>query len=198
MGENGRVEIHKPSEKLLKVEVFVHDPRVDENGETSFRAFVGRYKWVRRFQTLIAHNCFHATPPENPHVVDKCQLAVRTASEVVRVMTAASIHDRDKDGLNDVATCIKKRLSKPLNLNILNACLKLLMKELKMQNKLSLTECNTFWTKMMDGNVILKLSNAQNLEVQNQLLQKKQKFLKKEKLTLILKQFLFQKMKQLE
>lgn len=109
--EEGYVRLTRPTENLLKVYVMVFQPGIDEEGSIgTYEAFKATYKWVEKFKTLVATNCYHSIPPDEPVVKDVCATTVKTVSHVLEVMVSADISNTDGLDLPKVAQCIKSRL----------------------------------------------------------------------------------------
>ena len=90
--EEGRVVITKTTNRLMKVKVYVFQPNIDEPGtDGSFLAYRATYKWVNRFKTLVATNCFHLPVEENPLTKSDCTTGIELMSNVIKVMVSGDI-----------------------------------------------------------------------------------------------------------
>ncbi len=109
--EEGRVVLTKTSKRILKVRVFVFQPGIDEPGtEGTHLAFKTTFKWVTRFKTLVAIDCWHEPPDDNPLTESICTNSVKVISNVIKVMVSGDITNAKDGGLPKVAKCIKERV----------------------------------------------------------------------------------------
>ena len=105
MGES-YIRLNKVSDKLFKVEVMYFKPAAQEY----VNAFKATYKWVKRFKTLVATDCYHDPPKEEPPLVEyKCETATRVATNLIKVAVAGKIVDIDKSGYTKMAECVKQK-----------------------------------------------------------------------------------------
>ena len=109
---NAQIKVMKSTEDMMRVTVTVDDPKKVAEGAEDPQVVVykGTYKWIEKFQTLVAVKCDPGkiqVPP--PKVETKCETAVHVASNVVKVVVAGNIKDTKNAKFPLVAECIKTR-----------------------------------------------------------------------------------------
>ena len=101
---NSYIELIYMTEKLVRLAVHFND------GTGYQLAYECYYKWIERFQQIVAVEC--ANPPVIISPVEvkyECIYGVELASNVIKVALAANVRDIEEDGFSKLVECVKEK-----------------------------------------------------------------------------------------
>ena len=105
----GYIEFTSPSEDMMKATVHVEHPYKED---VLMIGFVAKYRWVKQLERLVPNDCSPKDAPskEKIEVQTECLDGVKISSEIIKVIVSGQTRDTDRDGVDDIAECMKTKV----------------------------------------------------------------------------------------
>lgn len=108
---NSYIELNKLSDTRMELIVYYSDPLGPVNGQQYQIAYKATYKWMEKFETLVALSCQQSVVEvvEPPKFEFECVYGIDFASQVIKVALAANVRNIEEDGYDKLVDCLKQK-----------------------------------------------------------------------------------------